>query len=88
MSKSKPKKNPAPKFSQKKLNRLAKKTRSEWLKLVKESGMPEKVFMNSGNEANRFMGQYALMQEQVRAEGYDMPNLIEGVNTVLVDKKE
>lgn len=74
------------KMSQKIINRMIKKSRSQWRKLLAESGSREKEFIAENKAAKRFLGQYALVQEEVIKSGFKMDDLLKGVTVILKRK--
>jgi len=59
--------------------------REQWQEMLKESGQDQTMFIASNKEAIQFLGEYESMKEELIKQGWEIPDLIDGVKINLND---
>lgn len=68
--------------TQKDIDNIYPAAKYEWDRMLKESGKTKLMFTMS-KEAIQFLGEYQNIKETVEAEGFTMPDLLEGTKVTL-----
>lgn len=68
------------KLTQEKIDGIFGEIKSEWDKMVKESGRSESMFIALGGKTpSNFLAYYQMAKEHVESEGLIMPELVKGL---------
>jgi hypothetical protein len=57
--------------------------KAQWHKMVADSGLSQAVFIATKKEAAQFLGEYEMMRDQLKKQGWVLPQLIDGVKVNL-----
>ena len=75
-------------LTQEKLDNFYMEIKREWNRLVKESGKSEVVFFATSKEATEMLYLFDIVQKQVRARGFKLPDLVKGVTITERDSED
>jgi hypothetical protein len=77
-----------PEFNQEDVDLAVSEAKVKWAKMLDESGLSQTMLLVTSKEASEFMGVYAMIQKEVIAQGFNMPNLVEGIQVNFPDEAD
>ena len=72
--------------TQETFDEIHRQVRSEWEKMVDDSGQTEHMFIALDREAMRYLAMYKDIQDYAQSKGFGLPDLVEGVTVSVVSE--